>query len=239
MKRENNIISLPAKDNTSPVYSNNTLSVEEVIKRAEHFKDFIHQTMVEGVDYGKVAGYSNPTLLKPGAEKICHYMKLSIHYEVSHRFEDWQGGMFYYEVRVVLTQLDNMQSVAQGIGSANTKEKQYLGQSPFANINTVLKMAKKRALVDAVLNISATSGIFTQDIEDMPSKANTKGGDGTISKRQLQRIHLLAKEQGLKPDVATELMRMRYRVDRSTQLSKVQASSFIQDLLHLNDAFRR
>lgn len=33
--------------------------------------------------------------------------------------------------------------------------------------NTVLKMAKKRSLVDAVLTVTAASDIFTQDIEDM------------------------------------------------------------------------
>jgi hypothetical protein len=33
--------------------------------------------------------------------------------------------------------------------------------------NTVLKMAKKRALVDAVLTVLGASDIFTQDIEDM------------------------------------------------------------------------
>jgi len=33
--------------------------------------------------------------------------------------------------------------------------------------NTVLKMAKKRALVDAVLTATAASDLFTQDIEDM------------------------------------------------------------------------
>lgn len=37
--------------------------------------------------------------------------------------------------------------------------------------NTVLKMAKKRAHVDAVLTATAASDIFTQDIEDMPSEA--------------------------------------------------------------------
>lgn len=34
--------------------------------------------------------------------------------------------------------------------------------------NTVLKMAKKRALIDAVLTVTAASDTFTQDIEDMP-----------------------------------------------------------------------
>ena len=35
--------------------------------------------------------------------------------------------------------------------------------------NTVLKMANKRSLVAAVLNATAASDIFTQDIEDMPN----------------------------------------------------------------------
>ena len=35
--------------------------------------------------------------------------------------------------------------------------------------NTVLKMAKKRSLVDAILTVTAASDIFTQDIEDDPS----------------------------------------------------------------------
>lgn len=37
---------------------------------------------------------------------------------------------------------------------------------PFTLVNTVLKMAKKRALVDAVLSATRSSGIFTQDMED-------------------------------------------------------------------------
>lgn len=36
--------------------------------------------------------------------------------------------------------------------------------------NTVLKMAKKRALIDAVLTTTAASDIFTQDIEDLPDE---------------------------------------------------------------------
>lgn len=34
--------------------------------------------------------------------------------------------------------------------------------------NTILKMAKKRAKIDATLSATRSSGVFTQDIEDMP-----------------------------------------------------------------------
>ncbi len=39
--------------------------------------------------------------------------------------------------------------------------------NPADDYNTVLKMAKKRALVDAVLTATAASDIFTQDLEDI------------------------------------------------------------------------
>lgn len=42
--------------------------------------------------------------------------------------------------------------------------------------NTVLKMANKRSLVAAVLNATAASDIFTQDIEDMPMTAERVPG---------------------------------------------------------------
>lgn len=35
-------------------------------------------------------------------------------------------------------------------------------------VNTVLKMAKKRAKLDAVIGVTRSSGIFTQDLEDVP-----------------------------------------------------------------------
>jgi len=37
----------------------------------------------------------------------------------------------------------------------------------FSEVNTILKMAKKRALVDAALSAGRLSDVFTQDIEDM------------------------------------------------------------------------
>lgn len=38
----------------------------------------------------------------------------------------------------------------------------------YSQVNTILKMAKKRALVDAALSAGRLSNIFTQDMEDMP-----------------------------------------------------------------------
>ena len=45
--------------------------------------------------------------------------------------------------------------------------------NPADHYNTVLKMAKKRALVDAVLTSTAASDIFTQDLEEISASIAT------------------------------------------------------------------
>lgn len=42
--------------------------------------------------------------------------------------------------------------------------------NPADQANTILKMAKKRAQIDAVLTVTAASAIFTQDLEDLPAE---------------------------------------------------------------------
>ncbi len=60
--------------------------------------------------------------------------------------------------------------------------------------NTVLKMANKRSLIAAVLNVTGASDIFTQDIEDMPEfNKELKPGevkiheDGTATQRTMKK----------------------------------------------------
>lgn len=156
---------------------------QKVIPFKVGLEEFIASELMEGVDYGKVGGYTKPTLLKPGAEKICRFLQLAITYSVDHRHEDWQEGVFHFEVRVQLLDGSTNQVVSDGIGSCNSKETQFAHQDAFSIVNTILKMAKKRALIDAALNVSASSGLFTQDLEDLSAQTPMKGGDTAITKR--------------------------------------------------------
>lgn len=52
--------------------------------------------------------------------------------------------------------------------------------------NTVLKMAKKRALVDMVLTVTAASDIFAQDIEELPEEMRDGEGGEDSPKSGLQ-----------------------------------------------------
>jgi hypothetical protein len=48
--------------------------------------------------------------------------------------------------------------------------------------NTILKMAKKRALVDAVLTATAASDVFAQDLEDLPAEYLANQDSGPASR---------------------------------------------------------
>ena len=52
----------------------------------------------------------------------------------------------------------------------DVEKKKQVRTNPSDVANTILKMAKKRAQVDAVITVTAASDIFTQDIEDLPDE---------------------------------------------------------------------
>lgn len=59
---------------------------------------------------------------------------------------------------------------AKAYQSTSIDKKKQVRTNPADVSNTILKMAKKRAQVDAVITATAASDIFTQDIEDLPAE---------------------------------------------------------------------
>lgn len=143
------------------------IGFQEARERIQLLQQFVKDFMKPGQDYGVVPGCSKPSLFKAGAEKLCDIYGFSKLIEVTNRVEDWDKGFFSYEVKVSLINKRTGSMEAEGIGSCNSRERKFCKQDPFSIVNTLLKMAKKRALVDAVLSATRASGLFTQDIEDL------------------------------------------------------------------------
>lgn len=73
--------------------------------------------------------------------------------------------------------------------------------SPADASNTVLKMAKKRALVDAVLTVTGASDIFDQDLEDMPPELRPNGSGTDKPPMKAPQKKKAAAPSGSKPEV--------------------------------------
>lgn len=149
------------------VFPDFAISLEEANRRIRMLQEYVREHMVEGEDFGVIPGGTKPTLFKPGAEKLNAIFGLAPMVEVTNRLEDWERGFVSYEVKVTLINKRNGQKEAEGVGACNSAEKRYRTQDAANIANTILKMGKKRALIDATITATRASGLFTQDLEDM------------------------------------------------------------------------
>jgi hypothetical protein len=164
--------STSAADRPADVFPDFAVSLEETARRVKMLQQYVREQMQEGEDYGVIPGSTKPTLFKPGAEKLNSVFGLAPMVEITNRVEDWDKGFVSYEVKVTLVNKRTQQVEAEGIGSCNSKERRYARQDAPSIANTILKMSKKRALIDATLSATRASGLFTQDLEDMDDSGN-------------------------------------------------------------------
>jgi hypothetical protein len=224
------------------------ISPERLLQQVNLIQNVMRSVMVENEHYGVIPGTDKkcpdcangkkdgaicprcngtgrtgkPSLLKPGAEKLCFTFRMDPEFDVE--VIDMPRGHREYRVKCTLYSINGGARIGSGVGSASTMEskwrfrtgpkeitdkpvpkeywdnrqsepakaqaaiggrgfstakgedgKWYIAkqgekvenENPADVYNTALKIAKKRAMVDAVLTCTAASDIFTQDVEDM------------------------------------------------------------------------
>jgi hypothetical protein len=130
-------------------------------------------------------------------------------------------------------------------------EKQKTGQVEnddiYSIVNTLMKMAEKRALVDAALHAGRLSQVFTQDIEDMPQfegKAvvdgkgkvlepeTTKPADKPAAKELTpgQKLAAAMKEMGYSNDEVKTHMVKKYSKEHTKDLTPEQLAELTSDV---------
>jgi len=132
--------------------------------------EWIRSALVEGVDYGRIQtkrGLSKPSLWKPGSEKICGMLGVSVHFPTLHDYE--QAALHGVELHHVIIRCELTDAagrvIADGVGARSLKQ-------DYGDINKALKMAEKSAHIDATLRMAGLSEVFTQDLEDMTNGEN-------------------------------------------------------------------
>ena len=224
------------------------VSLEELRQQIVALDQFKRDIMQDGTDYAVIPGTPKPSLLKPGAEKLCEAFGWRPKFAILDSVRDWEGGFFHYEVECRLLSKRTGEDVGNGLGEANSLEGRYrwrearpscercgfelrrardraewycwrakggcgatypLGQiepggkvendDPYTLVNTLLKMAQKRALVAATLVAAAASGIFTQDVEDWVGDAAPQNGHAKNSGSARETMGRLAIANGQPP----------------------------------------
>jgi len=142
--------------------------VDRLNKRYEIINSLKDKLLVKDQDYWYSGTNPKPVLLKSGAEKLYHLFRLiprPVELEQI-RQHDFVSAYFRIDLVYVVDNKDII--VGSGYGYCCSEEKASWAKNPLAYANNIIKMAKKRAIVDAVLSTLGVSNLFTQDLEDMP-----------------------------------------------------------------------
>lgn len=189
------------------VYEEKPLTVQDIREQINLIQEVMRTVMQDGQHFGKIPGAGDkPTLFKPGAEKIMATFRLAADPEVTDLSHDdviryrvkcrlsTKSGIFFgagvgecsseedkYKWRTAASddEWEATPETHRRVKYFRDRQIRQVRTNPFDLANTILKMAKKRALVDAVLTSTAASDIFTQDIEDMPEELFDRGGHGS------------------------------------------------------------
>jgi hypothetical protein len=145
--------------------------------------EWIRSALVEGTDYGRIhaAGknkcqlaaqgrtnecvdprhWSKPSLWKPGAEKICGMLGVSLTFPTLHDYE--QAALKGADLKHIIIRCEIVDAggrvIADGVGARSVTQ-------DYGDLNKALKMAEKSAHIDATLRMAGLSEVFTQDLED-------------------------------------------------------------------------
>lgn len=143
-------------------------SIRAMSEQRARLKEFVKTQLVEGIhsDYAIIPGTNKQSLLKPGAEKLANIFQLGSRIVDVQREIDPKSQYAMFTYTVELFHIPTGRAVTQCQGSANTLEKKQQNKDFGFQLNSLGKMAQKRAFVGAVISAVGASDFFTQDLED-------------------------------------------------------------------------
>ncbi|CAI8796538.1 hypothetical protein [Methylocaldum szegediense] len=201
--------------------------------------NWIREALVEGTDYGRIhifnrekcafakrgeaercpinSHWSKPSLFKPGAEKICGMLGVTVHYPNLTAYE--QAALSGQPLDTIILRCElrdsHERTVAEGIGARSV-------QQDSGDLNKALKMAGKSAHIDATLRMAGLSEVFTQDLEDMQLGPTSKLQSPTPS---VESNRAQSEELGSEPAPSPETSSRGYRFSSVslTQIKQLEA----------------
>jgi hypothetical protein len=163
MSNETNVVVI---EPTTLSLNLNDRALQDLQTQRGQLREFIKSQLVREVDFGLIPGTPKACLFKPGAEKLAKLFRLGSRIVSSEREMSKEDNFAMFTYRVEVFHLPTGSAIAQCEGSANSQEKKYKTRPAMDMINTLQKMAQKRAYVGAIIVATGASDFFTQDVED-------------------------------------------------------------------------
>lgn len=181
---------------------------------------WVRANLKEGADFGVIK--NRKSLWKAGAEKIAGMLGLQVNWPDLHdelrRLRDHQPSTMFLSCELVRDGV----VMAQGAGARSIEQ-------DGGDWNKTIKMCKKSAMIDAVLNVAGLSEVFTQDIEDDFDQAVLSEDAVRMLEEHAERLFPEAWEQ-----VLHSLARRRFHFDDG-DYRRIPAFRFHDALRSLTD----
>jgi hypothetical protein len=150
------------------------MSPAEAKRRLDELQAFVRSVMTAGTDYGVIPGTDKPTLLQPGAQKLCEIYGFAHTFEDAEKVLDWERGFFFFRKRTLLALRRDGRYVGDGFGSCNSKESRYAYR--WAYDNEIPAGVDKKTLKSQTLESRKTGRPYTRyrlPNDDIASQVNT------------------------------------------------------------------
>jgi hypothetical protein len=169
--------------------------------------NFVKTQMQDGTDYGLIPGVKEKCLFKPGAERLATLFNYSVSVDCVERQADYDKGFFAFTYKAIVRDCVG-RPMAECEGHCNSKEKKYAyrwvneryatpaekqaainnkngslqvpNDDIYSIVNTLMKMAQKRAVVGAVILACNASSFFknAENLTEMTIPENRPMWDG-------------------------------------------------------------
>jgi hypothetical protein len=177
VEQANIVATVEARPTTALTVEQIQTNLSDYAEKRTAVREWIRGRAVEGVHFGfppgipisdKAGWKARPSLYKAGADMLCDLMKLRVEYRMDH--DTWKMLGEKPGIICFVATIHNADSKF----FPNAAFNEVLGEGRGAFVvgekgmkeNSAIKMAEKRAKIDAVLNTLGLADLFTQDIED-------------------------------------------------------------------------
>jgi len=188
-------------------------AVDEMRQQRKQFELFVKSQLHDKVDFGVLPGTDKPALWKSGAEKLANLFQLGSRIVHNEKTIDIEKNFAMFAITIEIFHLPTGRSVAQCEGICNSHEKKYkerqtydwiwneqlrkkvktpIGspvQTPIGEVlNTLTKMAQKRAYVGAVIVATKASDFFNHDLTEDEEEFFENNPDYLKNQEQLAKV---------------------------------------------------
>lgn len=193
-------------------------------------------------DYGVIPGTKKRTLFKQGAEKLNRLFQLGCRFKVVDKMIEREANFAMFTYKAEIYSLRNPDVViAECDGSVNSQEVKYKERTEWREVkdskgkgtgrkeshkvetpifdvmNTLMKMAQKRAMLGATLLATGASEYFTQDMLEEEDLKKAPPAEGTEGQAQQQPEAGAAKGPSDKPPLHCGKLMMESKWPKSGQ----------------------